>query len=60
MSINPQDKKIMISFIDAVRTLKKENPRLDADARYVACYLGVNPDVPNYKLANDFANILES
>lgn len=60
MTIHKDDKQIMYQFIDNVRLRGRENIGLESSARHVAEHIGINPNVPNAKLANKFASMLEA
>jgi len=57
---HPDDRAKMIEFIDNVRLKKPENIELEKDARAIAEGVGLNPDVSNLKLANEFDNLLKN
>lgn len=55
-----EDMNVAINFIDYTRLYSKTNVALEILARHLAIYLDINPDQPNYKIANAFAKLLES
>lgn len=59
--LHPEDRCAVIKFIDYVRLQKSKptNPKIEISARYVAEYVGINPDVDNARLANKFDSLLE-
>jgi hypothetical protein len=60
LKLHKEDRKIAIDFIDYTRLYSKTNVTLEILARHLALYLGINPDQPNYKIANSFAKLFES
>lgn len=57
--LHKEDKKTMIDFIDYARLRRNNNIKLEINARYICEYLKINPNQPNYKIANMFARKFE-
>lgn len=57
-NIHREDLGVMVDFIDTVR-FRKEDIQLEIDARRVAEYYGMNPNVSNGRLASAFQRAIE-
>lgn len=55
-----EDRNVAHNFIDAVRFTKSVSVDLQILARYVAEYVGINPNQSNGRLANAFAKAFET
>ena len=60
LKLHKEDRNVAINFIDYTRLYSKTNTTLEILARHLAIYLGINPDQPNYKIANEFAKFFET
>lgn len=60
MTLHKEDRAVAFNFIDYTRLYRKENVNLEIAARHLAIFLGINPDLPNYKIANEFAKLFET
>lgn len=60
IKLHRDDRRVAIRFIDYTRLYERENVTLEILARHLAIYIGINPDQPNFKIANAFAKLLES
>lgn len=60
--LHPEDRAKLYRFIDYARLKRsqKEDVKLEIDARYLAEFVGINPDMSNRRLANAFANKIEA
>lgn len=56
----PDDRKILVDFVDTFKSGKRVSPELETDARYFLEGIGINPDMSNTKVANTFLIILDS
>lgn len=62
IKLHKEDKEVAYNFIDYVRLGRGYGVRvaLEIQARYVAEFIGISPDVSNAKLADKFASLFES
>lgn len=59
-TLHIEDRRVAYNFIDYVRLYRKENVNLEIAARHLATFLGINPDLPNHKIANEFSTLFET
>lgn len=56
--INANEKKIIREFIDYVHNNGSDNIELEIDARCVAQQINLNPEVPDFVLADKFESLM--